>query len=94
MNQQSKARETNGKKVDAAELLDMKESLERNPKHPDLMRRYAKALTRAMRFDEALDCWYQIEEMLPEDPVPAHKIAKLVIARSRYRRHRIPKNLF
>ena len=80
-----------GKQNDEAALAELKAALEEKPDDPELTRRYAKALTRARRFDDALDCWHKIEELLPEDPVPATKIAKLIIARSRYRAlHGIP----
>ncbi len=68
-----------------ASLAELKAAAEAEPYNVEALGALAKAYKKASRFDDALACWYQIEELLPEDPRPPKMLAKLIIGKNRYR---------
>ena len=66
------------------DLQDLKAAFDAEPDDLEVARTYAEALAKSGHFEESLDCWNRIEELIPEDPEPAIMIAKLTIAKNRY----------
>lgn len=50
----------------------------------ELLRRVGSELARQEKYNEALDCWRQVEELSPEDQEAAGIVSRLTIAKSRH----------
>ena len=53
------------------------------PANIEEVRQAARSLARSGRFDEAIQCWHQLEESDPLDPEPARMIAALTLRKAR-----------
>ena len=81
----SNAENPNGEKGPEVPLDELQSAAEADPDNVDKLREYARGLMHASRFDDALECWFHIERLRPEEGQPGRMIAKLIIAKNRYR---------